>query len=169
MKFTKTFFTSASAVFLLSSSFLVTSTFAVQTDSSQIIINVTKGDFVNFTGTVDSAAAANLSIAEVTNTSTSIGTLGLESNVAGDCTVAFTSTNAYKLMNGPIALHGAGTYSLAWNGSTINATSPSVTIAGTSCNLANTAMSIVTTGLTPANTVVAGTYTDTVSMTVTTQ
>ena len=171
MKFTKTLITSASAVFLLSSSFLVTNTFASENDNdnTNIIINVTKNDFVNFTGTVDTAATAGLSIAEVTNSTTSIGTLGVASNVTGDCDVDFSSENGYKLLNGGVALHGENTYLLSWNSSSIDAANPTVTLSGTSCNLANTALSVVTTGLTPANTIAAGTYSDTIAMTVTTQ
>jgi len=91
MKFTKSII--ASAVLLA----ITSSSFAIENDSTDITINVTKDEFVNFTGSLAGNVALPLTTADVNGGTEILGDLGVTSNTAGDCTVTFSSANDFKL------------------------------------------------------------------------
>jgi len=154
----------ASAVLLATSSLA----FAAS-DSTSITINVTKDAYVNFIGTVDTNTTKALTLAQVDGVSTAIGDLGLESNTTGGCDVAFSSANTFKLLHDTspgVYLHGAAEYSLGWDGATIN--SGALTVSLGSCDKAVADLDFNAPAL-PGGVVTAGIYSDTITMTVTTQ
>ena len=150
--------------------FIATSSFAsAATDTTDIEIQVTKDAYVNFTGTLQGNVNKSLALGDVDATTTSLGTLGTESNTTGSCSVAFSSDNDFKMIHDSdtsLFLHGASNYSLAYEGSTI-ASGNANTVSLTSCN--NTASSFDMTSPALPSVVIAGTYTDVIHVTVTTQ
>lgn len=162
MKFTHSLI--ASAVLLAASSVAFSAT-----DTTSITINVTKDAYVNFIGTVDTATTATLTLAEVDNFTKTIGDLGLESNTTGTCDVVFASSNDFKLQhdtNAALFLHGAAQYTVDWDGDAVSSGSQTVSFA--SCNKAVGDFDVISPAL-PAGVVTAGTYSDTLTMVVTTQ
>ncbi len=162
MKLTKTLL--ASALFLATSSMA-----SAATDTTDIEILVTKDAYVNFTGDLQGNVTKTLALADVDATTSTLGTLGTESNTTGTCTVDFTSDNDFKLkhtVDNTLFLHGAANYSLAWEGATITSGNPnSVSLAN--CDVAASNFDMTSPAL-PA-VVTAGTYQDIVHITVTTQ
>lgn len=156
MKFTKSIL--ASAVLLASSSFA----FAAN-DTTDIEINVTKDAYVNLLGSVLTTAANNLlTEAQVDNVTTVIGTLGAESNTVGGCAMTITSANAYRLQhdtNAALFLHGAATYTVNHD------TAPY----SSNCNQTPSDLSISFPAIPTATPVQAGTYSDTLTVTIVTQ
>ncbi len=155
MKFTKTLI--ASAVFL------VTSSAFAATDSTDIQINVTKDAFVNLVGSAV-GSTNSFTTDDIDASTVSLGTLGLESNSAGDCDMTFASANAFKLINAGSG-NDLGTYSIKYAGAT-----HTVGAANThtqSCNTVASAFELESPAM-PA-TVDAGVYSDTVTVTVVTQ
>lgn len=139
------------------------------TDTTSITINVTKDAYVNFIGTVDTATTASLTLAEVDGFTKTIGDLGLESNTTGSCSIAFTSANDFKLQhdtNAALFLHGAAQYTVDWDGDAVSSGNQTVSLA--TCNKAVGDFNIISPAL-PAGVVTAGTYSDTLTMVVTTQ
>jgi len=162
MKFSNKLITSA--VLFASSSIALAAT-----DSTEIEINVTKDAFVNFTGDLAGNVSRDLSVAEVNGTLTSLGNLGTESNTVGSCDLNITSLNDFKLqhdVNASLYLHGTNQYSINYAGNSFASGSPALTLA--SCNNAASSMQIATPGFDSSN-VQAGTYSDTLTVTVTTQ
>ena len=160
MKFTRTLLTSA--VLLASSSFAFAAV-----DTTEIEINVTKDAYVNFIGTLAGNTTEALTLAEVDNTTTTLGTLGFESNTTGSCTVSFASLNDYKLVHDTNAALNLGDYSITYAGVSNSSASSGNDYVATTCNEAASSMTITSPAL-PA-VVTAGTYSDTVTVTVTTQ
>lgn len=161
MKFTKT----AIAAVLFASS---TIAFAA-TDSTDITINVTKDPYVNLIGSLSTSQDVNLTEADVTSTTTTLGTLGTESNTTGGCDLAITSANDFKLQhdtNAALYLHGASNYSINYEGTSYTSGSAN-TATFTTCNNAASAFNMVSPAI--SGVVLAGTYSDTLSITVTTQ
>ncbi len=156
MKFTKTLI--AAGLFLASSS----SVFAA-TDSTDIQINVTKDAYVNLIGTAVGSTNSFLT-ADIDNATVSLGTLGLESNSQGQCDMTFSSANGYQLKH---TTSGATlvNYEISYAGVTNSATATNTVTQ--SCNTAATSLDLVSPAL-PAI-VDAGTYSDTVTVTVVTQ
>lgn len=154
----------ASAAFLAMSSVATAAT-----DTTDIEINVTKDAYVNFIGTLQGNATKTLALADVDATTTTLGTLGTESNTSGTCTVDFTTDNDFKMVHDTdtnLFLHGVNQYTIAYEGATIQSGGTnSVTL--TTCNNAASNMDMTSPAL-PA-VVIAGTYTDTIHVTVTTQ
>ena len=162
MKLTKTLFTSAL--------FLATSSLAMAaSDTTDIEINVTKDAYVNFTGTLQGNIVKALTLADVNSSTTTLGTLGTESNTTGTCDVTFASDNDFKLVHADDAtlfLHGASQYTIGWEGTTIQSgAANSINLAN--CNTAASNMTMTSPAL-PA-VVTAGTYSDILHVTVTTQ
>jgi len=162
MKLTNTLI--ASAVLLATSSVAFAAT-----DTTSITINVTKDAYVNFIGTVDTATTKTLTLAEADNATTTIGDLGLESNTTGTCDVVFTSSNDFKLKhdtNAALFLHGASQYTVNWDGDAVSSGSQTVSLP--SCNKVVGDFDVIMPSL-PVGVVTAGTYSDTLTMVVTTQ
>ncbi|MGV6860466.1 MAG: hypothetical protein ACWA41_01775 [Putridiphycobacter sp.] len=139
------------------------------TDSTDIEINVTKDEFVNLIGSLAGNTVVPLTEAEVDNTSTVMGTLGTESNVTGGCDIGVSSANTFKLEHttvGGLYLHSAAEYTVGWAGNTFSSTNLTGTFA--SCDNAASNVTINTPAIT-ALPVQAGTYSDTLTVTVTTQ
>ena len=160
MKFTKHLI--ASAVLLATSSLAIAAT-----DSTTIEINVTKDAYVNLIGNLSGNAVTPLTLAEVDNTTTTLGTLGFESNTTGTCTVTFASAEGYKLVHTTDASLDLGDYSIEYAGVTNSAASSGNDYVATTCNEVASDLTITSPAL-PA-VVTAGTYSDTITVEVTTQ
>lgn len=163
MKFTKSIITSA--VFLATSSFAFAAI-----DSTDITINVTKDAYVNLIGSLNSSQTVALTEADVDGGSTVLGALGFESNTTGTCIVSFASANDYKLVHDTLALN-LGNYTLTYAGlsaSVANTAGNSGNdYTAATCNEAAASLSIANPVL-PA-VITAGTYSDTITITVETQ
>ena len=155
MKFTKHIL--ASAVLLATSSFAIAAT-----DTTNIEINVTKDAYVNLLGSVlTTNATAILSEVQVNGATTSLGTLGAEANTGGGCLMTFTSANGYKLLHDSVPglyLHDAGTYTVVHNTAAYS----------TNCNQTASDLSVTFPAIATLP-VRAGTYSDTLTVTVVTQ
>lgn len=160
MKFTKTIL--APVVLLASSSIAFAAT-----DTTNIEINVTKDAYVNLIGTLAGNTAVALTEAEVDGTTTTLGTLGFESNTTGSCTVSFSSLNNYSLVHTVDNTLNLGDYTITYAGVSNSAASGGNNYVATTCNEAASNLDISNPAL-PA-VVIAGTYSDTVTVTVTTQ
>ncbi len=139
-------------------------TFAA-TDTADIIINVTKNEFINITGDIGGNPTVDLQDTEVDGVVATLGQLGVESNVAGDCTINVASDNAYQLLHTVTStpLHGATPYSVSWAGSTFSPTATAAVVV-TSCDAAQSALTMNNPAMVATE---AGTYTDTLHVTVT--
>ena len=153
MKFSKSLI--ASAVLLATSSVAFAAT-----DTKSVQINVTQSEFVNIIGT----ALTNVNTFtsdQMDGSAIALGDLGLDSNLAGNCDVAFSSANGYKLNNA-----GGATlvdYALTFDGAVVTAAAVTKT-----CQFTPAALTFAsTTALPAANTIAAGTYSDVVSIVVT--
>lgn len=155
MKFTKSLI--ASAVILASSS----AAFAA-TDSTNIIINVTKDAYVNLIGTAV-GSTNSFTTGDIDNATVSLGTLGLESNSAGNCDMTIATANNFELQNVGSG-NSLGVYTINYAGAHTAGSGGTVT---QSCNTAASTFDLASPAL-PA-TVDAGVYTDTVTVTVVTQ
>ncbi len=160
MKFTKHLI--ASAVLLATAS-----TAMAATDTTEIEINVTKDAYVNFVGSLAGDVAKPLTLAEVDDTTTVLGDLGIESNTTGTCTVSFSSLKGYKLVHTTDASLDLGDYSISYAGVTNSAASNGNDFVATTCNEAASNLTITNPAL-PA-VVTAGTYSDTITVEVATQ
>jgi len=157
MKFTKTLI--AAGLLLASSS----SVFAAATDSTDIQINVTKDAYVNLIGTAVGSTNSFLT-SDIDNATVSLGTLGLESNSQGNCELTFSSANGYQLKHN-VSNAVLVDYAISYAGVT-NSSAAANTVTQ-SCNTAASSLDLVSPAL-PA-VVDAGTYSDTVTVTVVTQ
>ncbi len=162
MKFSKKIITSA--VLFASSSIALAAT-----DSTEIEINVTKDAFVKFTGDLAGNVSRDLTVAEVNGTVTNLGNLGTESNTVGGCDLSITSLNDFRLqhdVNSSLYLHATNKYSINYSGTSFTSGSSGLSLA--SCNNPASLIQIATPGF-DANQVQAGTYSDILTVTVTTQ
>jgi len=149
---------------------MATSTLAIAaTDTTEIEINVTKDAFVNFIGTLSGNVTRDLAEADVDGATTVLGTLGTESNTVGSCNIDVASNNDFRLqhdVDAALYLHGADNYTVNYGGSTFtDGANGTLTLA--SCNNAASNMSITSPAI--SGVVQAGTYSDTLTITVTTQ
>ncbi len=139
-------------------------TFAA-TDTVDIVINVTKNEFINITGDVGASPTVELLDTEVDGVPATLGSLGVESNVSGDCNINVVSDNTYELLHtvSGTALHGGSPYSVSWAGATF---SPSNTAAIniTNCTEAISDVTMINPTMVATE---AGTYSDTLHITVT--
>jgi hypothetical protein len=156
MKFSQTLI--ASAVLLATSSVALAAT-----DTRSIQINVTQGEFVTLVGTALTSINTFTSD-QMDGNPIALGDLGLDSNLAGNCTIAFSSATGYKLnLGGAAAGATLVDYALNYDGAAVTATPATKT-----CQFAAAALSFnSTTPLPAANTIAAGTYSDVVSIVVT--
>ena len=162
MKFTKHIL--ASAVLLATSSFAIAAV-----DTTDIEINVTKDAFVNLIGTLAGNTSVILTETDVNATTTSLGTLGTESNTVGGCDLDVSSLNDFKLqhdVDAALFLHGAAQYTVDYSGTNF-ASGAANTVALASCN--NVASNVAMNSPAIVGVVQAGTYSDTLTVTVTTQ
>lgn len=164
MKFTKTIL--ASAVLLATSSFAIAAT-----DTTEIEINVTKDAYVNLIGGLSGNTVVSLSEAQVNGAATILGDLGTESNTTGDCSLAVASDNDFELLHTttatPTSLHSGAKYDIAYAGTTFQSGSANTVLLG-GCNNLATDLVMNSPPITSA-VVLAGTYSDTLTVTVTTQ
>lgn len=148
---------------LLSAAVLVASSSIAMaaTDTTNIEINVTKDAYVNLIGSALTTFADNdLSEAQVDNVTTSLGTLGAETNTVGGCTMTITSANSFRLQHDTdlsLYLHDTATYSVNHD----------LTTYASDCNQVATPISATFPAL-PGGVVQAGTYSDTLTVTVVT-
>ena len=155
----------SAAVLMASSSIALAAT-----DSTDIEINVTKDAYVNLIGSLAGNVVTPLSEADVDGATTVLGTLGTESNTVGGCDIDVTSVNDYKLqhdVDAALYLHGAANYTVNYGGSTFTSGAAG-TLSQASCNNPASNLSISSPAI-PAGVVQAGTYSDTLTVTVTTQ
>lgn len=151
----------------LSSVFLISSSVAfAATDTTDIEINVTKDAYVNLIGTAVGSSNTFVTT-DVDNATVSLGTLGLESNSAGDCDISVTSLNTFKLVHNVDATKDLGVFSLNYGGTSFTAGAAHGNQMSQSCNTVASTFDLVHPAL-PA-TVDAGTYSDIVTITVVTQ
>ncbi len=150
--------------------------FAETTDSKTILLEAEVADYLQLVGTsvngatktIDTVNTANADGTAVSSsTAKSLGTLGLTSNIPGNCTIKFTSINEFKLVGvaaGPLTpAETLNTYTLEYAGA-------SITNGGEKANL--TCRTTEPTNLqylpnTSTQLVGRGTYTDTITVTVT--
>ncbi len=133
------------------------------TDSTDIQINVTKDAYVNLIGTAVGSTNTFLT-SDIDNATVSLGTLGLESNSQGNCDMTFSSANGYQLKHN-VTNAVLVDYAISYAGVT-NSGAGANTVTQ-SCNSAVTSLDLVSPAL--PGTVDAGTYSDTVTVTVVTQ
>ena len=154
----------ASAVLLATSSVAL----AAQDYATTVQINVTQGEVFNLTGDAvnsTNGGLADFTIAQMNTADVNVGTLGFAGNVVGTCSIVFASANNYALTH-----TGAGTqtipYQVGWNGLTIsdNATNTN----GVNCVTADTMLTMASITDVSAGTFDAGTYSDVITVTVTT-
>lgn len=161
MKFSKSLI--ASAVLLATS----TVAFAA-TDNGSININVTQSEFVALTGTAfDNTAAAPATFTTTqldgsfTGAALSLGTVGLDSNLLGNCNIQFNSTNSFSFKDGTTTLVG---YGLTYDGAAVAA----ATNIPKTCQFTAAALTLKASAALPvANLIAAGTYSDVITVTVT--
>lgn len=154
----------SAAVLMASSSIALAAT-----DTTDIEINVTKDAYVNLIGSLSGNVTAPLSDADVDNATTVLGTLGTESNTVGDCDIDVTSDNDFKLEHTSSAglfLHGTSNYTVNYGGATFTS-GAAATLTQPNCNQVASDLSISAPAL--VGVVQAGTYSDTLHVTVTTE
>ena len=149
----------ASAVLLATSSVALAAT-----STSSVEIQVTQSEFANLIGTAIAAPHTFTSADMVVGTSHSLGSLGIDSNLAGSCNMVFSSANGYKLnLGGTLAGATLVDYALSFDGTPIVANT-----VNSLCALPEAPLSFAaTTALPAANTIAAGTYSDVVTIVVT--
>ena len=138
-------------------------------DSTEIEINVTKDAYVNLTGSLAGNVVSTLSEADVDGTTTVLGTLGTESNTVGGCDIDVSSVNDFKLqhdVDNTLYLHGANNFTVNYASNTFTS-GAAATVSLPSCQNAASNLSITSPAL--VGVVQAGTYSDTLTVTVTTQ
>ena len=169
MKFTTNLL--ASAVLLATSSMAFAAT-----DTAIIDINVTKDAYVNILGsfsgdgtinTTSSTTGRPVTEAELNGGPFALGQLGFESNTTGTCTVSFASLNDYKLVHDTNPALDLGDYTITYSGVSNSSASSGNDYSATTCNEAPSALDFSNPAL-PA-VVTAGTYSDQITIVVTTQ
>ena len=142
-------------------------------DETDIDISVTHTEYVNFTGTAPGASKfydnddlVNFIFPIAVN----LGTMGLESNVAGDCDMNFSTLNSFRLLH-TLNNQNLSDNSILYEGQTFSQASNQVLTIP--CNTTPTDLNFILTGgislvgidfLIPS-----GVYRDVVTVTVTTQ
>ena len=151
---------------LIASSLLMASTmaFAAETDNTTIQIDVTENPFVTLSGSAltqsNSFAPADMNGADI-----AMGDLGFSSNVSGNCVVDFDSANNYELQ------HSATNavlveYQIDYSGTSITDNGAN-TVTRDCLTATDIPLTMASTTALPSP-VVAGTYSDTITVTVTT-
>lgn len=165
MKFSKKII--ASALLISASAFA----FAAD-DVTNITINVNTDPLLEFTGSLANDINLDRSVADLNGTQNTLGTLGTTSNFLGGCDLTVSTLNDFKLLHTtagtPTYLHGANanyTFNFGSDSFT-NTTANALSLA--SCTNADRAVTINTPGF-DANNVLAGLYSDTITVTIATQ
>jgi len=110
--------------FLALASLLASASTSAATDEATIDISHTYTPFVNFTGTAPGASRFydNDDLVNfIFPISVNLGTMGLESNVGGNCDLNFTTQNNFKLLH-TINNGNFGDYSIQYRGQEFNET-----------------------------------------------
>lgn len=144
------------------------------TDSSVIEISHTYTPYVKFTGTAPGISRFydnNDVVPILFGVSTNIGTLGLESNVGGNCNIDFTTANNFELIHTDTGNDTSfGEYNIQYESKTFSRSSnPQLELL---CTSAATDLNFIISGPSVGGIdalVAAGVYQDVISVTVTTQ
>lgn len=142
-------------------------------DTTNINVNVTILDYVNFIGSANGATASFSvdDIQPIGNASSgailSLGTLGLESSSPGDCDIEFSAKNDFRLehLDSNIRLTA---FRLRWKGEVMSGNPIRTNKFSTACNSPATIISFQAVARFNSNPQ-AGIYQDIVTVTVTTQ
>ena len=150
-----------SAAVLMASS---TAALAAQTDQASIVIQVTKAPYVVFDATPAASITPTLNAAGTPGAPAqthSAGDIGLTANITGNCDITVESDNAtFNLeTTAGVELYPAP-YTVSWLGQTFG---QGATTANLLCNSTATAMNFNMPAI--ATQVAAGTYSDTVTIT----
>ena len=153
---------------------LTVSAFSTQaaTDNTEITLSHTYDPYVNFTGTAPGASRF-YDNGDVYNfifpVQVNLGTMGLASNVSGDCDLNFSTQNDFKLRH-TVSNDDLADYRIVYRNATYDETSnPQLSI---SCNTTPTDLDFILVGWSLAGFdafIPAGVYRDIVTVTVTTQ
>ena len=146
----------------------ISSTAFALSQTDQIIINVTEAEFLTVSGTIVADASVDLAVADVTNGSAVLGTLGADSNVSATCSVTMTTANTFQLLHtlSGAPLHAAA-YSITYDGNTYT---PAVSAGTTDCSgTTGVTSNVLLNGGGLATTVASGVYTDILTVTIATQ
>ena len=142
------------------------------TDSTVIDISHTYTPYVNFTGTAPGASRFydNDDLVNfIFPLSVNLGTMGLESNVGGNCDINFTTANDFKLRH-TVSNNNLGNYSIQYEGEVFNeASNPQLELP---CTSAATDINFILNGISFSGFdffIAAGVYQDVVNVVVTTQ
>ena len=148
---------------LASAAFVILSTSAMAaTDTKKIDIEVFEESYATLTGTAVDGSTKDLGMADIkAGKPASLGTLGIKSN-GHACSIAFETVNGFKLMHTEHADLLLKPFRLTYGEETIEA----ATEVTQECNQANAALRLVAYGETPAI-ITAGTYKDTLTITLT--
>ena len=142
-------------------------------DETDIDISVTHTEYVNFTGTAPGASRFYDNddlVNAIFPIAVNLGTMGLESNVAGDCDLNFSTLNNFRLLH-TISNQNLSDYRILYEGQTFDQASNQVLTIP--CNSTPTNLDFILTGgisfvgIDPF--VQAGVYRDIVNVIVTTQ
>jgi len=159
------------SIFLVLPLIVVPSSHA-NTDSTTIELSHTYTPYVNFTGTAPGASRFYDNDDLVTfifPLSVNLGTMGLESNVGGNCDLNFTTANDFKLLH-TVSNVNLGDYTIQYQGQQFNETNnPQLVLP---CTTAATNINFILNGFSFSGFdffIDAGVYQDVVNVVVTTQ
>jgi len=140
-------------------------------DSTTVGVEVIHDEYVKFIGTAD-GIVKTIPVADIKpannnspNPTVNIGTLGLEATVAGSCRLDFSSLNGFSLKHSQ-GNQRLASYELSYNMNTIDSSNLAMVLP--SCNTASTSLDFTAVGKIKKN-ARPGLYSDTVTITVTTQ
>ena len=162
---------SFSVILLASLLFAFVSVTHAARESTFIELQVTYDEYVKLVGTVV-GAVKTFSVDDIKpagnrgpGPTVSVGSLGISSNLTGDCTLNFTTRNNFRLRH-LVSNRRLTNYRLNFNGKRINRRrNTTMTLP---CNSAPTSLDFTATGRFRRN-VASGIYSDTVTIVVTTQ
>lgn len=161
---------------LLSVALIATSfsyiTYAATTDKAVIDISTSYAPYVNFTGTAPGASRFydNDDLVNfIFPLSVNLGTMGLESNVGGNCDINFTTANGFQLLH-TINNRNLGDYTIQYKGEVFSQSSnPQLELP---CTSSATDLNFILNGISFSGFdffIDAGIYQDIVNVVVTTQ
>ena len=152
---------------------LLSSVFSLKAaqETTEIDINVNFPEFLNFTGSA-AGASKYYTVEEIEPVSGSapivtLGDLGLESNISGDCDIEFSAKNNFRLRH-TVSDERLTHYRLRWKGEVMSGNSARTNKFTMACNSEATAISFQSVAYFNPNPQ-AGLYQDIVTVTVTTQ
>ena len=154
----------ASAVLLATSSVAL----AAQDYATTVQINVTQGEVFNLTGTAvnsTNGGLADFTIAQMNTAAVDVGTLGFAGNVVGTCKIVFASANNYALTHTGAGLQTIP-YQISWNSLNVAVNNPLGN--NVDCKTTDTMLTMASISDVSGATFDAGTYSDVITVTVTT-